>query len=175
MAVERENNKKLTDFFTEEYQNLNGYVRSRIGGTIESDPEDIVQEVALKLFSRNSPSPIDNIAAFVYRSLRNKIIDVMRTRKPNYEAQEVEDLWSEFAEKFYAPTAYDYPHQLVSRLKGAIAGLKPMYRDIVVAVDFEGYTYREISEQTGISQGTLMSRRHRALSELSKKLELNNT
>ncbi len=174
MAAEKENNKQLTDFFTQEYQNLNGYVRSRIGGTIEGDAEDIVQEVALKLFSRKSPSPIDNIAAFVYRSLRNKIIDVMRTRKVNYETEEVEDLWSEFAENFYGTSGYDYPDQLISRLKGAIAGLKPVYRDIVVAIDFEGYTYREISEQTGISIGTLMSRRHRALSVLAKKLELNN-
>ena len=82
--------------------------------------------------------------------------------------------WSEFAENFYGASGYDYPDQLISRLKGAIAGLKPVYRDIVVAIDFEGYTYREISEQTGISTGTLMSRRHRALSVLAKKLELNN-
>ncbi len=98
----------------------------------------------------------------------------MRTRKVNYDAEEVEELWAEFAENFYGASGYDYPDQLISRLKGAIAGLKPVYRDIVVAVDFEGYTYREISKQTGISTGTLMSRRHRALSVLAKKLELNN-
>ena len=49
--------------------------------------------------------------------------------------------------------------------------LKQVYRDIVIAIDFEEYTYKELSERTGIPAGTLMSRRHRALAELSKKLE----
>ncbi len=175
MTTGRENDKQLTDFFTEEYQNLQGYVRSRIESPVEGDAEDIVQEVALKLFSRKNASPIDDIAAFVYRSLRNKIIDVMRTKKTRkYDAAEIEDIWSEFTERVYGPSGYYYPDQLKNKLKGAIATLKPMYRDIIMAVDFEGYTYREISEQTGIASGTLMSRRHRALSVLAKKLEVNN-
>jgi RNA polymerase sigma-70 factor (ECF subfamily) len=56
-------------------------------------------------------------------------------------------------------------------LKKAILSLKPDYRDIIIAIDFEGYTYKEIAEETSISQGTLMSRRHRAISLLHKKLE----
>jgi RNA polymerase sigma-70 factor (ECF subfamily) len=60
---------------------------------------------------------------------------------------------------------------LKEKLKEAIAALKPVYSDIIVAVDFEGYTYKEISNQTGIATGTLMSRRHRALSILLKKLK----
>ncbi|UJH68845.1 RNA polymerase sigma factor [Allomuricauda sp. SCSIO 65647] len=172
MTTEQENRKRLADFFTDEYQSLKGYVRSRIDSTAESDAEDIVQDVALKLFSRSSPSPIDNIAGFVYRSVRNKIIDVMRTKKERlYDDSALEDLWTEFAGLFYGKDEVEYPEPLIKKLKQVVTELKPDYRDIILAVDFEGYSYREIAEQTGISQGTLMSRRHRAMSILLRNLE----
>ncbi|HET8736907.1 MAG TPA: sigma factor-like helix-turn-helix DNA-binding protein, partial [Pricia sp.] len=60
---------------------------------------------------------------------------------------------------------------LKNELKKALGNLKPHYRDIIVAVDFEGYGYKQIAMETGIPQGTLMSRRHRALSILLKDLE----
>ncbi|WP_343487101.1 RNA polymerase sigma factor [Allomuricauda sp. d1] len=171
MNWERENQKQLSDFFTDEYQALKGYVNSRIDSTVESEAEDIIQDVALKLFSRFDPSPIDNIAGFVYRSVKNRIIDVMRTKKKRIsEENHVENLWTEFAELFYGNTV-EYSENLKNKLKHHIRRLKPMYRDIIIAVDFEGYTYREIAEQTGISPGTLMSRRHRAVSLLVKHLE----
>ena len=63
---------------------------------------------------------------------------------------------------------------MISILKYCIEDLKTAYKDIIIAVDFEGYTYKEISSKTGIPIGTLMSRRHRALGLLLKKIELKN-
>lgn len=175
MDLENNNQKQLTDFFTDEYQSLKGYVASRIGSSIDSDAEDIVQDVALKLFSRKSASPIDNVAGFVYRSIKNRIVDMMRSKKTAvYDEPPLEDLWIDFVELFYGKNTHEYPEAIKKRLQLAIKQLKPIYRDIIVAVDFEGYTYREISEETGIPPGTLMSQRHRALSILLKKLETKN-
>ena len=163
----------LSDFFREEYQALRGYVRSRIRDTTESEAEDIIQDVALRIFSRPEDAlPINNIPGFVYNAIKNKIIDVMRTKKERlYDETALDKLWTEFTELFYGGEEYAYPEHLKARLKEAIMELKPEYRDIVIAVDFEGYTYREISGETGISPGTLMSRRHRAMSQLLKNLE----
>ncbi|NJB71700.1 RNA polymerase sigma-70 factor (ECF subfamily) [Saonia flava] len=174
MVSEEENYLKLNTFFKEEYSSLKGYVRSRINNTVDSDAEDIIQDVALRVFSRPIDAlPINNIAGFVYNSIRNKIIDVMRTRKEKlYGDEELESFWTEFAELFYGKSDSEYPEHLKEKLKHAIMDLKPAYRDIILAVDFEGYTYREIAQQTGISAGTLMSRRHRAISLLFKKLEI---
>ncbi len=175
MELENNNEKQLADFFADEYIALKRYVTSRIDTSVDSDAEDIVQDVALKLFSRKNTSPIDNIAGFVYRSLKNRIVDIMRSKKVSvHDEPQLEDLWMDFAELFYGNSAYDYSEQLIKKLQDAIRQLKPMYRDIIIAVDFEGYTYREISERTGIPTGTLMSQRHRALSLLFKKLELKN-
>ncbi len=173
MAANKENYNRLTAFFNEEYNSLRGYVQSKIDDTTERDAEDIVQDVALRIFSRTDDlSPINNIGGFVYNSIRNRIIDLMRTKKDKVNEEDgFESQWAEFAELFYGNADNAYPENLQQALKKAIKTLKPAYQDILIAVDFEGYSYKEIAEETGISQGTLMSRRHRALSMLSKYLE----
>ncbi|MBQ4913604.1 RNA polymerase sigma factor [Maribacter sp. MMG018] len=173
MVSKKQQDNNLTDFFEEEYHSLKNFVRSRIDHTAESDAEDIIQDVALRLFSRPiNALPIHNIGGFVYNAIKNRIIDVMRTKKERIHNDEtVELLWTDFASKFYEDLSEEYPAQLIHKLKVAITELKPVYRDIIIAVDFENYTYKEISEQTGIPPGTLMSRRHRAMSILTKKLE----
>lgn len=174
MVSKEENNLRINNFFKEEYHSLKGYVRSRINNTVDSDAEDIIQDVALRVFSRpHDALPINNIAGFVYNSLRNKIIDVMRVKKEKIYGDEIlEGFWTEFTELFYGDSNYEYPEQLRFKLKQAINDLKPPYKDIILAVDFEGYTYSEIAQKTGIPPGTLMSRRHRAISVLFKKLEI---
>jgi len=168
-----ENNKKLNTFFNKEYKQLKVYVNSKISATTDRDAEDIIQDVALKLFSRaDSSSPIDNVAGFVYNSIRNKIIDIMRTRKQKTNIQdELESRLIEFTELFYGTSDNSYSDKMKQELKRAIANLKPHYREIIIAIDFEGLNYKELSSITGVPQGTLMSRRHRALSILNKQLE----
>lgn len=173
MAADKDNYNRLSTFFNEEYHSLRGYVQSRIDDTSERDAEDIVQDVALRLFSKAVDySPINNIGGFVYSSIRNRIIDLMRTKKDTVnEDGDFETQWAEFAELFYSEASNNYPENLQEALKQGIKALKPVYQDIIIAVDFEGYTYKEIALDTGISIGTLMSRRHRAMSLLSNYLE----
>jgi len=170
MNLESENNKKLKDFFGREYQSLKRYVGTKISDTANRDAEDIIQDVALKLFSgAERYAPINNVAGFVYRSIKNKIIDVMRTNKPTAD---IDNNVFELSEVLN-PYEKDYDSdEMVVALKKCIENLKPAYRDIIIAVDFEGYTYKEISQETGIPQGTLMSRRHRAMGILNKNIEL---
>ncbi|MEE1961798.1 RNA polymerase sigma factor [Allomuricauda taeanensis] len=173
MAGPTENRNNLSTFFNEEYSSLRLYVQSKIRDTSERDAEDIVQDVALRIFSRADDAvPINNIGGFVYNAIRNRIIDIMRGKKEKkLPSEDIDRQWQEFAELFYGNADNSYSPEMEVALKKAITDLKPMYRDIVVAIDFEGYTYKELADRTGIPQGTLMSRRHRAMSELSKSLE----
>ncbi|MEL6973983.1 MAG: RNA polymerase sigma factor [Bacteroidota bacterium] len=175
--TKRNNYNSLTTFFDQEYGSLKRYVQSRISDSSDRDAEDIVQDVALRVFSRASnDTPIQNVAGFVYHSIRNRIIDLMRAGKnTTYPEDNLEMRWQEFVELFYSEADNRYASVLEEQLKTKIQALRPEYRDIIIAVDFEGYTYREIAEESGISQGTLMSRRHRALSILTKDLELERT
>ncbi len=168
-----ENSKKLGAFFNEEYSSLKSYVSSNLKASINRDAEDIIQDVALRLFtSADRYSPINNVAGFVYRAMRNKIIDVLRSnkRKTEYYSQN-EDKLNEFAALIYETSSDFYSEQIKEELKNAIISLKPNYKAIIIAIDFEGYTYKEIEQETGIPIGTLMSRRHRAISLLYKNLK----
>lgn len=170
---ETDNYNKLKSFFNKEYSLLKSYVNSRISDSADRDAEDIIQDVALKLFSRAETSlPINNIGGFVYGSIRNKIIDTMRTKKQKTDIQdENEARLIELTELFYGKSDNSYSEKMKHELMRSISSLKPPYRDIIIAIDFEGYSYKEISSETGIPEGTLMSRRHRALSILYKHLE----
>jgi len=173
MTQESENTKKLKDFFGNEYHSLKAYVNSRIMDSVNRDAEDIIQDVALKLFSgADRYSPINNVAGFVYRSIKNKIIDIMRMNKTGMRREdENEAKLIQFTEILYDKPDNSYSEQMKEELKKNILSLKPDYRDIIIAIDFEGYSYKEISLETGIPEGTLMSRRHRAIALLYKKLE----
>ena len=176
MVSENENHKILNSFFKEEYHSLKAYVNARIDNAAHRDAEDVIQDVAFKLFSKaDSLSPIDNITGYVYHAIRNKVIDLLRKKKPNVPFEdEMEQRLTDFSELVYGSTDDSYPEDLKAALKRAIANLKPVYRDIIVAIDFEDYSYKELSEETGVPAGTLMSRRHRALSLLLKELETKN-
>ncbi len=173
MASQSKNHNALSTFFNEEYGSLKSYVRSKIRDSSRQDAEDIVQDVALRLFSKaQDPMEIANVGGYVYNAIRNRIIDIMRGKKEReLPSEQMERQWQEFVELFYGAADNSYSQTMEKALKKAISELKPVYRDIVIAVDFEGYTYREISERTGIPTGTLMSRRHRAMSLLSSNLE----
>ncbi|KAA1246006.1 RNA polymerase sigma factor [Aquimarina sp. RZ0] len=172
MNSESENSKKLTDFFGREYRSLKAYVHTRIKDTVNKNAEDIIQDVALKLFSgADRYAPINNVAGFVYRSIKNRIIDITRTTKQTTTI-EIDNDFLDLADILYPSTDNETSEQTIAMLKNGIDQLKPGYRDIIIAVDFEGYSYKEISKETGIPEGTLMSRRHRAIGILYKKLAL---
>lgn len=173
MISSTENYNRLKLFFDEEYHALRGYAKSRISNAAETDAEDIVQDVALKIFDRAEHlSPINNIAGFVYSAIKNRIIDVMRAKKEEEPFEDtMESKLLEFTELLYGKSANSYSEKMINELKNAIGRLKPVYRDIIIAIDFEGYSYKDLCRETGIPQGTLMSRRHRALSLLLTDFE----
>jgi len=172
MTQESEKDKQFQTFFNEEYHNLKAYVYSKIEDSVDTNAEDIIQDVALKVLSRKEVIPINNIAGFFYYSIKNRIIDILRRKsRHTHTEDDFEQHFSNFVELFYGESANSYSEEMKEELKSAIFRLKPPYRDIILAVDVEGYTYREIAEETGIPEGTLLSRRHRAVSLLHKELK----
>lgn len=173
MNHKSENNKKLKAFFDKEYNVLKSYVGSKIKQSVNQDAEDIIQDVALKLFSGASGySPINNVAGFVYRSLRNKIIDRMRKNKYSELNKDIDEVkLSELTEVLYETSGEVYSDSMKEEIQLRMMNLKPIYKEIILAIDFEGYTYNELSEELWVPIGTLMSRRHRALGILLKKIE----
>jgi RNA polymerase sigma-70 factor (ECF subfamily) len=81
---------KIAEFFRTEYRRLIRYVHRLIDDTAERDAEDIVQDVILNILDGiDVGRPIENLFAYVYQSLRNRVVDLFRKRKDTLSLSEV--------------------------------------------------------------------------------------
>ena len=170
------NIKKITDFFKSEYIKLTYYVRGRISDSADRDSEDIVQDVMTAIFEKADISdPIEDIAAYVYRSLKNRIIDVLRKKTVRTDSIDAGDdslsLINIIADINNTPEKVYEQEEINRILYEAVERLPDDYKSVLVMNEIEGKTFREISEDTGIPAGTLMARKARAIEILKDNLK----
>jgi len=156
---------KITEFFRTEHKKLVRFVRYLIEDERERDAEDIVQDVMLNMFNKaDFTAPIENLTAYIYQSLRNKAIDVLRKKKEVISLSEVihevrYDAVDEVAKK-----------EIQELIFQAMDSLNDEQRAIIIATEFEGRSYRQVSEEWKIPIGTLLARKSRAVEKMRKKL-----
>lgn len=155
----------LGRFFQTEYQRLVSFVRRRIDDAADRDAEDIVQDVMLKMFDSADVSvPFENLAAYVYRSLRNRVIDLLRTRKTTESLSDV-------LQDTRYDTALDHERaQIRDRVYQAIGQLSDFERAVIIATEFDDRSFRELSEEWRVPMGTLLARKSRALQKIKNEL-----
>jgi RNA polymerase sigma factor (sigma-70 family) len=179
--MEKELQKKSLDrFFRMEYQKLVNFVRKNLEDRFfETSPEDIVQDVMLGLIYRlDLDAQIGNLTAYIYRSVKNKIID---NRNKKHRNISIESFTNRENENYLVNTVAnepsgeepDYLRIEPELLRQAISQLRPDEQAVIIATEFENQTYEELSAEWDVPLGTLLSRKHRALSKLHKIL-LNN-
>ncbi len=167
----------IAEFFSSERDRLVRYVRRLIDDNAERDGEDIVQDVALSLLSRTDVLvPIESLSAYVYQSLRHRVIDHLRSRKyfvPYDESDEEED---------GASLAYmlqegdlDFEKEITRaelrrNIFEAIDDLPEDQKAVVLETEMNGRTFRELSAEWGIPIGTLLARKSRALAKVRESL-----
>ena len=165
--------KRIADLIAREWGRLVRFVRSWISDTAEREAEDIVQDVLAGLFERaDITAPIADISAYLYRSLRNRIVDEYRTRsdksgrnaRGNPLIDLIVDPRSNVERQFERAESR-------GELFAALDRLPPVQRDVVIATELEGRSYRELAEEWEIPMGTLLARKHRAIRALKKILE----
>ncbi len=168
----------IADFFRKEQANLVGFVRRLIDDTAARDGEDIVQDVALNLFHKADLTvPIEALSAYVYRALRNKVIDILR--KPKREevslsAEVTGDSRLTLADVLH-DARYDTARELEKQeirqcLFEAIESLSTSQKAIIIETEFEGRSFRELSEAWEIPLGTLLARKSRGLQAIRTAL-----
>lgn len=168
-----EQQNRVSGFLTEEYGNLISYVKRNWQVASEADAEDIVQDVALNLFTKvDFNTPIENLFAYVYRSLKNKIIDLTRKRREDrlddYEDDESGEnfLLRRIADENSNPEEKEEQEQMLKLMLDTLEELRPDQQDIIIATELQGYTFEELSNEMEIPIGTLLSRKHRAMAKL---------
>ncbi len=166
-------------FFTKEYSKLKNYIRSYISDQPDWDAEDIIQDVALNLFSRvDFETPLENLASYIYRAIRNKIIDLHRSknRKKQTPMEEIKD--QEIVKKYISQIDEhqdsEFRELMLDKVFEAMEKLKPEFQGIIWATEFEGRTFQELSQELETPVGTLLSRKHRAIAALQKVFQKEN-
>ena len=176
--MEQGENNNWYAFFTQNGEKLIRFAKSRARRISEMDAEDIVADVMLSLVSRlETNGPVENIAAYAYRAVRNKIADHERKRAKETSLDGMADadgelpLLSLLASKNEDPFASEERAERMHRLTDAIGQLEPRQRAILIATELRGKSFRELSEEWGEPIGTLLSRKSRAVKTLRKQLE----
>ena len=169
----------IADFFRSERRRLVSYVRKWIDDTAERDGEDIVQDVALNIFNQADVTiPIENLSAYVYRALRNRVIDYLRKRKGHVIPLESEEIGKSNMAlsalisdlRYNAEKELD-KKELHQQVYEAINILNGRQKAVVIETEFEGRTFRELSLRWEVPMGTLLARKSRALKKIKTILE----
>lgn len=149
----------IGEVFSAGYVKFKNYLRASFSGLNDADAEDIVQQTALSMLQRDDGDDIEYVSAYIYASLRNAAKNLFRKRSREVLGTEVEQRASAEDELMR--------FELEDAVSEALSMLDDKSRFVFEQTEFEGRSYKELSEQTGEPIGTLLSRKSRAVKKLA--------
>lgn len=168
--------QRIAEAVRQEKGRLWNFIRRRVPDA--GDAEDILQDVFSELVEAyRAMQPIEQVGAWLFRVARNRITDRFRKKKPELftdQAVAGEESLS-FEDLLPSPDAgpeADYARSvMLEELEDALDELPSEQREIFLATEFEGYSFREVSEESGVSINTLLSRKRYAVQHLRRRLQ----
>jgi RNA polymerase sigma factor (sigma-70 family) len=173
-----EQDRQISEIVAEQRSRLRNFIRRRVPNP--SDAEDIVQEVFYELVEANHLlMPIEHLTGWLFRVARNRIIDLLRKKRPEAfsdaavegeggEMLHIEDL---LPSPDAGPEALYLRNVLHDELELALDELPQEQRDVFVAHELEGRTFKEMAAATGVNMNTLLSRKRYAVLHLRDRLQ----
>jgi RNA polymerase sigma factor (sigma-70 family) len=171
-------NQRISQVVDRERYRLLNFIRRRVPDPY--DAEDILQDVFYELVEANRLlMPIDHITGWLFRVARNRIVDLFRKKKPvNFSdaAMEGEDDESLQFEDLLpspdaGPEALHARSVLLEALELALRELPSEQREVFVAHEIEGLSFKDIAARTGVGVNTLLSRKRYAVLHLRERLQ----
>lgn len=172
-------NTDVAKIYREHRASLKGYISKQLSYSDES--EDLLQDVFYQLSKIDlEENPIRNISAWLYTVANNKIIDRARVKReesmPQIDGGSDDDDFlfdlSEFLSNPDDTPDIQYLHSLVwNELDIALSELPKEQRVVYELTEFDGFSYKEISDSTDIPINTLISRKRYAVLHLRDRLE----
>jgi RNA polymerase sigma factor (sigma-70 family) len=181
MALERmalEQDQRISEVVKQERSRLLNFIRRRVPDP--GDAEDILQEVFYRLVEANRLlMPIEHITGWLFRVARNRITDLFRKKEPeNFSEIELADENGEglhFEELLPSPDAGPEAvyarNLLLEELKQALRELPKEQREVFIAHELEGRSFKELVAETGVCVNTLLSRKRYAVLHLRERLQ----
>lgn len=176
MTIEQD--RRISSVVKDESARLRNFIRRRVAD--EADAEDILQEVFYEFVQTyRLMKPIEQAGAWLFRVARNRIID--RFRKHRNDPLEHGPSGAEDEERFslddLLPSRAAGPEAIYARtlmidaLQVAIDELPAEQRDVFIAHEIEGRSFKDMAAESGISINTLLARKRYAVQSLRKRLK----
>jgi RNA polymerase sigma factor (sigma-70 family) len=173
-----EQDRRITETVEREQARLRNFIRRRVAD--RGDAEDILQEVFYEFVEAyRLMKPIEQVSGWLFRVARNRIIDLFRRKKPGSlsepagAGEEDEGLMLEdlLPSSEAGPDAAYARQILVSELEDAVDELPEDQRQVFIAHEIEGRSFKELAAETGVRLNTLIARKHRAVLHLRERLQ----
>jgi len=173
-----EQDRQISEVITEQRSRLRNFIRKRVSN--EADAEDLLQEVFYELVEANRLlMPIEHVTGWLFRVARNRITDLFRKKKAvTFSDAAVEDEAGKLLQiedllpsPAAGPEALYVRHVLLEELEFALAELPDEQREVFVAHELEGRSFKELSAESGVSVNTLLSRKRYAVLHLRERLQ----
>ena len=173
-----EQDRQISEIVASERSRLRNFIRRRVPDP--ADAEDILQEVFYKLVEANRLlMPIDHVTGWVFRVARNRITDLWRKQKPEiFSDTSVEDedgavlgIEDLLPSPDAGPEALYVRSLLLDELELALDDLPEEQREVFVAHELEGRSFKELSAESGVNINTLLSRKRYAVLHLRERLQ----
>jgi RNA polymerase sigma factor (sigma-70 family) len=171
--------RRISDEIAREGPRLRNFVRRRVADS--ADAEDILQDVFVELVeSYRLPQQVEQVGAWLFRVARNRITDFFRKKRPDAladvsgnDAPEGDDIAIEdlLPSDEAGPEAAYARDVLLEELDAALNELPPEQREVFVAHEIEGVSFKELAARTGVSMNTLLSRKRYAVLHLRERLQ----
>jgi RNA polymerase sigma factor (sigma-70 family) len=173
-----EQNRQISEVIAEERSRLRNFIRKRVPN--EADVEDLLQEVFYELVEANRLlMPIDYVTGWLFSVARNRITDLFRKKRPeNFTSSAAMDEDGELLRiEDLLPSPDAGPDELLLRgmlldeLQAALGELPGEQREVFVAHELEGRSFKELSAESGVSVNTLLARKRYAVLHLRRRLQ----
>lgn len=173
-----EQDRRISETIVREQARLRNFIRRRVPDRL--DAEDILQDVFAELVEAyRLMKPIEQVGAWLFRVARNRIIDLFRKRKfePLHVSADFEENGTVLRFEDLLPSPAAAPDQqydrsvLLEALEDALDELPKEQRDVFMAHEIEGRSFKELAAATGLSVNTLLSRKHYAVLHLRRRLQ----
>jgi RNA polymerase sigma factor (sigma-70 family) len=160
-----------------EQRRLRNFIRKRVPE--ESDVEDILQDVFYQLVEAyRLMKPVEQVGAWLFRVTRNRVADFFRKKKAEslYDLQvagddgQVLQLEDILPSREAGPEADYARNVLLEELDAVLYELPDPQREVFVAHELEGRSFKELAEETGLSINTLLARKRYAVLHLRRQL-----
>ena len=174
-----EQDQRVSETIEREQGRLRNFIRRRVPD--QGDAEDILQDVFCELLEAyRMMKPVEQVTAWLFSVARNRITDLFRRKtrettrtQPEVLTEDAEDLrWEDLLPSPDAGPEAAYTRSvLIEEMDAALDELPHVQREVFVAHELVGTSFKELSAQTGVSVNTLLSRKRYAVLHLRQRLQ----